>query len=260
MERTARAAALHQLRELRDTMPHQIIDGLDRGVTELTGEMCVDRCGLGTGVAKVVLNQAEVDTSFEEMRRVAVTERVDVRAFVHPTLLHRAHEGALETRPRDVSHRGITEQRHAASRSRREKPKRIAMRAPVLAQQLQRGIRERHIAVLAALAVKVQVAEALDEARPTPLPTGPSIAVLPFVNLSTDAENGYFADGLTEEVILTLSKVSVLRVCSRTSVMPYRERAVPPLQIAQALGVTHLLEGSVRKSGARIRVAARRDV
>ncbi|MGI9043434.1 MAG: hypothetical protein ACR2GK_04830 [Gemmatimonadaceae bacterium] len=134
------------------------------------------------------------------------------------------------------------------------------MRAPVLAQQLQRGIRERHIAVLAALAVKVQVAEALDEARPTPLPTGPSIAVLPFVNLSTDAENGYFADGLTEEVILTLSKVSVLRVCSRTSVMPYRERAVPPLQIAQALGVTHLLEGSVRKSGARIRVAARRDV
>jgi len=99
-------------------------------------------------------------------------------------------------------------------------------------------------------------AEALQEARLPQSPTGPSIAVLPFVNLSTDAENGYFADGLTEEVILTLSKLSVLRVCSRTSVMPYRERAASPSQIAHALGVTHLLEGSVRKSGARIRIAA----
>jgi len=81
-----------------------------------------------------------------------------------------------------------------------------------------------------------------------------SIAVLPFANLSTDAENGYFADGLTEEVILMLSKLSVLRVSSRTSVMPYRDRADSPMQIARALGVTHLLEGSVRKSGSRIRI------
>ena len=82
-----------------------------------------------------------------------------------------------------------------------------------------------------------------------------SIAVLPFANLSTDAENGYFADGLTEEVILMLSKLSALRVSSRTSVMPYRDRAGSPSQIADALGVTHLLEGSVRKSGSRIRIA-----
>ena len=82
-----------------------------------------------------------------------------------------------------------------------------------------------------------------------------SIAVLPFANLSADPENGYFADGLTEEVILMLSKLSALRVSSRTSVMPYRDRADSPSQIASALGVTHLLEGSVRKSGTRIRIA-----
>ncbi|MCB1184169.1 protein kinase [bacterium] len=86
-------------------------------------------------------------------------------------------------------------------------------------------------------------------------PEAASIAVLPFANLSSDPENGYFADGLTEEVILMLSHVEELRVSSRTSVMPYRDRADSPAQIARDLGVTHLLEGSVRKSGPRIRIA-----
>jgi serine/threonine-protein kinase len=85
---------------------------------------------------------------------------------------------------------------------------------------------------------------------------GPSIAVLPFANVSADAENGYFADGLTEEVILTLSKVQSLRVSSRTSVMPYRNRTDTPREIARALGATHLLEGSVRKAGNRLRITA----
>lgn len=98
-------------------------------------------------------------------------------------------------------------------------------------------------------------AAALDEAEPSRSDEGPSIAVLPFANLSTDAENGYFADGLTEEVILMLSKLSALRVRSRTSVAPYRERTASPVDIARALGVTHLLEGSVRKAGTRIRIA-----
>lgn len=98
---------------------------------------------------------------------------------------------------------------------------------------------------------------ALGEVRPAaPGGEGPSIAVLPFTNLSTDAENGYFADGLTEEIILMLAKVSALRVRSRTSVAPYRERSAAPVEIARALGVTHLLEGSVRKAGNRIRIAA----
>ncbi len=98
-------------------------------------------------------------------------------------------------------------------------------------------------------------AEALGDVSAVPAARGPSLAVLPFANLSADADNGYFADGLTEEVILMLSKVSALRVRSRTSVAQYRERTGPPADIARALGVTHLLEGSVRKAGARIRIA-----
>ena len=82
-----------------------------------------------------------------------------------------------------------------------------------------------------------------------------SIAVLPFANLSTDAENGYFADGLTEEIITTLSKIRALRVVSRTTMMQYRTRSGSLRDIARELGVTHLLEGSVRKSGDRLRIA-----
>lgn len=82
-----------------------------------------------------------------------------------------------------------------------------------------------------------------------------SIAVLPFANLSTDAENGYFADGLTEEIITTLSKIRALRVVSRTTMMQYRTRSGSLRDIARELGVTHLLEGSVRKGGDRLRIA-----
>ncbi|MEX2283390.1 MAG: protein kinase [Gemmatimonadota bacterium] len=83
-----------------------------------------------------------------------------------------------------------------------------------------------------------------------------SIAVLPFANLSPDADNAYFADGLTEEVITTLSKVGTLRVISRTTMMQYRESAPATRDVARALGVSHVLEGSVRKAGDRLRISA----
>ena len=103
---------------------------------------------------------------------------------------------------------------------------------------------------------------ALDVPQPTSptsaaaAPVERSIAVLPFANLSTDAENGYFADGLTEEIITTLAKVRALRVISRTTMMQYRTRTGSLRDIARELGVTHLLEGSVRKGGDRLRIAA----
>ncbi|WP_310569944.1 protein kinase [Gemmatimonas sp.] len=98
----------------------------------------------------------------------------------------------------------------------------------------------------------------LHPAAPTSSTARPerSIAVLPFTNLSTDAENGYFADGLTEEIITTLAKVRALRVISRTTMMGYRTRTGSLRDIARELGVTHLLEGSVRKGGDRLRIAA----
>jgi TolB-like protein/Tfp pilus assembly protein PilF len=81
-----------------------------------------------------------------------------------------------------------------------------------------------------------------------------SIAVLPFESLSDDKENGYFADGIQDDVLTNLSKISDLKVISRTSVMPYRGKGSNVREIGKALGVATLLEGSVRRIGNRVRV------
>jgi TolB-like protein/Tfp pilus assembly protein PilF len=81
-----------------------------------------------------------------------------------------------------------------------------------------------------------------------------SIAVLPFENLSDQKENAYFADGIQDDVLTNLSKIGDLKVISRTSVNKYRGQAINAREIAKALGVGTLLEGSVRRSGNRVRV------
>ena len=81
-----------------------------------------------------------------------------------------------------------------------------------------------------------------------------SIAVLPFESLSDEKENAYFADGIQDDVLTNLSKISDLKVISRTSVMPYRGKASNVREIGKALGVATLLEGSVRRIGNRVRV------
>jgi TolB-like protein/DNA-binding winged helix-turn-helix (wHTH) protein len=83
-----------------------------------------------------------------------------------------------------------------------------------------------------------------------------SIAVLPFVNMSSDAENGYFADGLTEELTQKLAGIRGLRVAGRTSAFVFKDHPESTAAMAKALGVNHLLEGSVRRSGTRIRITA----
>jgi len=103
-------------------------------------------------------------------------------------------------------------------------------------------------------------AAAFAEALATPGVVRPprprSVAVLPFVNLSADPENEYFADGITEDVIAQLSKIRALEVISRTSVMPFKKRQEGLRAIAAKLGVATLLEGSVRRAGDRVRVVA----
>jgi len=84
----------------------------------------------------------------------------------------------------------------------------------------------------------------------------PSIAVMPFRNLSTDPENACFADGITEDVIANLSKIRALKVISRTSVMHFRERRPTLKEIGLALGATVVLAGSVRRAGDRVRIVA----
>ncbi|MDQ3224021.1 MAG: tetratricopeptide repeat protein, partial [Gemmatimonadota bacterium] len=84
----------------------------------------------------------------------------------------------------------------------------------------------------------------------------PSVAVLPFRNLSADPENEFFADGITEDVIAQLSKIRSLKVISRTSVMPFKKREQSLREIGATLQVATLLEGSVRRAGDRVRIVA----
>jgi len=88
------------------------------------------------------------------------------------------------------------------------------------------------------------------------LPDKPSIAVLPFVNMSGDPEQEYFSDGLTEEIITALSKVPKLFVIARNSTFSYKGKPVKVNQIAEELGVRYVLEGSVRKAEDRVRITA----
>src|SRR6266436_1332830 len=81
-----------------------------------------------------------------------------------------------------------------------------------------------------------------------------SIAVLPFENLSDEKENAYFADGMQDDILTNLSKIGDLKVISRTSVMSYRGHTPNVRDIGKALGVSTILEGSVRRAGNRVRV------
>jgi TolB-like protein len=80
--------------------------------------------------------------------------------------------------------------------------------------------------------------------------------VLPFVNMSGDAEQEYFSDGISEDIITDLCKVSALSVIARNSAFTFKGKNVDALQVARQLNVSHVLEGSVRKSGGRVRITA----
>jgi adenylate cyclase len=88
------------------------------------------------------------------------------------------------------------------------------------------------------------------------LPDKPSIAVLPFTNMSGDPEQEYFSDGLTEEIITALSKVPKVFVIARNSAFSYKGKSVKVNQVAEELGVRYVLEGSVRRAGDRVRITA----
>jgi adenylate cyclase len=94
------------------------------------------------------------------------------------------------------------------------------------------------------------------QANSLPLPDKPSIAVLPFANMSGDPEQEYFADGMVEEIITALSRIRWLFVIARNSSFTYKGQAVDVTQIGRELGVRYVLEGSVRKAGGRVRITA----
>jgi adenylate cyclase len=91
-------------------------------------------------------------------------------------------------------------------------------------------------------------------AEPLPLPDKPSIAVLPFANMSGDPEQEYFVDGMVEEIITALSRIRWLFVIARNSTFTYKGQSVGVKQVGRELGVRYVLEGSVRKAGNRVRI------
>jgi TolB-like protein len=95
------------------------------------------------------------------------------------------------------------------------------------------------------------------EATALPLPSKPSIAVLPFANLSQDLEQDYFSDGITEDLITNLSKLSGLFVIARYSTFTYKGKAVNTAQVSREMGVRYVLDGSVRKADGRVRITVR---
>jgi adenylate cyclase len=108
----------------------------------------------------------------------------------------------------------------------------------------------------AALETAAPVTAPVAPAAPPHAPSRTAICVLPFANMSGDAEQEYFSDGITEDIITDLSKVSALAVISRNSSFVYKGRNVDVPKIARDLRVSHVLEGSVRKAGGRVRITA----
>jgi adenylate cyclase len=94
----------------------------------------------------------------------------------------------------------------------------------------------------------------LDSFKPLPVPDKPSIAVLPFANMSGDPEQEYFADGVVEDIVTALARFPRLFVIARTSSFIYKGRAVDVKQVGRELGVRYVLEGSIRRAGNRIRI------
>jgi adenylate cyclase len=104
--------------------------------------------------------------------------------------------------------------------------------------------------------VSVAPATVAGSDAPMPLPEKPSVAVLPFENMSGDPEQEYFSDGITEDIITELTKISGLFVIARHSAFTYKGKSVLLKQVGRELGVRYVLEGSVRKAGNRLRITA----
>lgn len=122
-------------------------------------------------------------------------------------------------------------------------------------QRLIRTILRRGLRFVGTVSEEGEVPAPVEKPKPAlGIPARPSIAVLPFVNLSGDPEQDYFADGMVEDIITGLSRIRWLFVIARNSSFTYKGRAVDVKQVGRELGVRYVLEGSVRKVGSRVRI------
>lgn len=151
---------------------------------------------------------------------------------------------------RAVSAIGIPEPAHAKKPSTRRK---LWITGGVLATVVLAGIGSWVISVGG---VKSALSVASEAEMAFPLPEKPSIAVLPFDNLTGDTEQDYFVDGITEHIITALAKIPKLFVIARNSTFTYKGQSVSVKQVAEELGVRYVLAGSVQRSGERVRITA----
>ncbi len=134
-------------------------------------------------------------------------------------------------------------------------PSGIERTSRVVPQAMPKSHRRRNLILLAAAGLAMSVAAGFFVLpRASARKIDKSIAVLPFENLSADRENAYFADGIQDDILTNLSKIGDLKVISRTSVMSYRGKTQNVREIGKALGVSSILEGSVRRAGNKVRV------
>ncbi len=134
--------------------------------------------------------------------------------------------------------------------------KKLALEYEFMGEQEVKNIAEPVRAYRVVVAGDEDGATMASRVNPLPLPDKRSIAVLPFENMSADQEQEYFADGMAEDIITALSRYRWFFVIARNSSFIYKGRAVDVKQVGQELGVRYVLEGSIRKSGNRIRVSA----
>ena len=177
-----------------------------------------------------------------------------------PTKLDEAISKALE-RDRDLRYQSASEMRSDLKRMKRDlgSSASVAVAAPLPSQKHKLGAHKMLAAILV-LVVAVGIVAALwtergkKQAEPPPLV--PSIAVLPFVNMSDDKSQEYFSDGLAEELLNDLAKIKELRVAARTSSFQFKGRNEDLRIVGEKLNVSTILEGSVRKEGRKIRITA----
>ncbi len=159
------------------------------------------------------------------------------RAFVRETAAQ-TMTAILEAKPPDLGKAAPTELEDVISRCLEKNP-----------QQRFHSAGDLTLALRAVLAGSSAPAPQVD------MPEAPSLAVLPFVNMSAEPDNEYFSDGLTEELISALAKIEGLRVVGRTSVFQFKGKAVDAREVGARLKVRALLDGSVRKAGDRLRIS-----
>lgn len=142
------APSWNDVRGGRSEARHQAMDRFERGLAEFARQVRVDGGRARTFVPEILLDELKSDARFQEVGGVAVAKRVHVGSLVDAGMLDCAHEGTLQTRARDRTAGDIL--------GRGEEPERVAMRAPVLAQECEQGVRERHESVVGTLAVNME--------------------------------------------------------------------------------------------------------